>query len=268
MPSPAAPATSPQSQDSFDAFSLASERTDVLWTGIAFVLVVPAWVLVDSVVAPGEVPRRAGGRVAGALVGVALVMIARRARTVGALRLGHALGYVATAGLVAPLVAPSRYFALAVVAYSLWYWGLALGVRPLRWCVAIVAGISTIFAAALRLAPTQRSTGELVLTAGYLSSVAAIALLAVHARRNNAREVFEVSRALRVRTVELELALASVKTLTGLLPFCSWCNRIRDDAGYWQRVEKYLTDRTGAAVTHGMCPECLAERYPEEEGAA
>jgi hypothetical protein len=268
MPTPATPATTPPSQDSFDAFSLASERTDVLWTGIAFVLVVPAWVLVDRVVAPGEVGWRAGGRVAGALVGVALVAIARRARTVGALRLAHALGYVATAGLVAPLVAPSRHFALAVVAYSLWYWGLALGVRPLRWCAGIVAGISIALSAALLLARTQRSAAELVLAAGYLSSVAAIALLAVHARRNDAREMFEVSRALRVRTAELEEALASVKTLTGLLPFCSWCNRIRDDAGYWQTIEKYLMDSTGAAVTHGMCPECLAERYPEKEGAA
>ncbi|HEY1662257.1 MAG TPA: PAS domain S-box protein [Verrucomicrobiae bacterium] len=59
---------------------------------------------------------------------------------------------------------------------------------------------------------------------------------------------------------QLTDALKQVKTLTGLLPICASCKRIRDDKGYWQQVEFYITSRTDAAFTHGICPEC-AEKY-------
>jgi hypothetical protein len=60
----------------------------------------------------------------------------------------------------------------------------------------------------------------------------------------------------------LEEALQNVKTLSGLLPICMHCKRIRDDQGRWERVERYLATRTDASFTHGLCPECLDEHYP------
>jgi DNA-binding NtrC family response regulator len=59
---------------------------------------------------------------------------------------------------------------------------------------------------------------------------------------------------------QLEEALASVKTLSGLLPICSACKKIRDDQGYWSQVESYIQEHTGARFTHSVCPEC-AKKY-------
>ncbi len=62
---------------------------------------------------------------------------------------------------------------------------------------------------------------------------------------------------------ELQDALANIKTLRGLLPICSYCKKIRDDKGYWNRIESYIEDHSGAEFTHGMCPECLKKHYPD-----
>lgn len=62
---------------------------------------------------------------------------------------------------------------------------------------------------------------------------------------------------------ELQAALRDVKTLSGLLPICAGCKKIRDDEGAWQPMERYIRDRTDARFSHGMCPECVAIWYPE-----
>jgi PAS domain S-box-containing protein len=62
---------------------------------------------------------------------------------------------------------------------------------------------------------------------------------------------------------ELTDALAKIKTLTGLLPMCSSCKKIRDEAGKWTALERYIRDRTDADFTHGICPECAMRLYPE-----
>jgi len=61
----------------------------------------------------------------------------------------------------------------------------------------------------------------------------------------------------------LQEVLAQVKTLSGLLPICSVCKRIRDDNGYWQQVEGYIQKHTDATFTHGVCPECFLKLYPD-----
>jgi two-component system, response regulator PdtaR len=62
---------------------------------------------------------------------------------------------------------------------------------------------------------------------------------------------------------ELRLALASVKRLSGMLPICASCKKIRDDRGYWQSVEAYIMEHTDALFSHGCCPECRQRLYPE-----
>ena len=61
----------------------------------------------------------------------------------------------------------------------------------------------------------------------------------------------------------LEEALKNVKTLTGFLPICANCKKIRDDEGYWQQIEEYIMDHSEADFTHGICNECVEKLYPE-----
>ena len=65
---------------------------------------------------------------------------------------------------------------------------------------------------------------------------------------------------------DLEIALKRVRELTGLLPICAWCKRIRDTEGNWQHVEAYVTVHSDAGFTHGICPECARREMEELEG--
>ncbi|MGE5568232.1 MAG: MASE3 domain-containing protein [Rhodospirillales bacterium] len=80
------------------------------------------------------------------------------------------------------------------------------------------------------------------------------------------RDITEAKRATldRERLIdELRRALAEVKTLSGLLPICSNCKKIRDDKGYWTQVEAYFRRRTHISFSHSICPDCLKSLYPE-----
>src|SRR5207245_619859 len=57
-------------------------------------------------------------------------------------------------------------------------------------------------------------------------------------------------------------ALADVKVLSGLLPICASCKKIRDDRGYWNQLEQYIGERSQAAFSHGICPDCVNRLYP------
>lgn len=77
----------------------------------------------------------------------------------------------------------------------------------------------------------------------------------------NERKLLEEDRDRLI--VELYKSLANVKTLTGLLPICAGCKKIRNDEGYWTQVEDYITQHSGATFTHGLCPDCVSGLYPE-----
>jgi hypothetical protein len=76
-----------------------------------------------------------------------------------------------------------------------------------------------------------------------------------------ARKQVEEEREQLIR--ELQQAMAKVKMLSGLLPICSSCKRIRDDQGYWQRIEEYIRDHSEAEFTHSVCQDCARKLYPE-----
>ncbi len=63
---------------------------------------------------------------------------------------------------------------------------------------------------------------------------------------------------------ELERSLAEIHTLRGLLPVCAWCRKIRNDQGLWRGVDQYLSEHTGARITHSICPDCEREHFPED----
>ena len=65
------------------------------------------------------------------------------------------------------------------------------------------------------------------------------------------------------RTAELKKALSEVKNLSGLLPICASCKKIRDDKGYWNQIEEYIRDHSEAEFTHSICNECADKLYPD-----
>lgn len=80
-------------------------------------------------------------------------------------------------------------------------------------------------------------------------------------------EKSEIEHALRTeleqKVKELEAALEEIKTLKGIIPICSSCKKIRDDEGYWQRIETYISKHSEADFSHGICPNCAKKLYPD-----
>ncbi|HAT72876.1 MAG TPA: hypothetical protein DCS63_08685 [Elusimicrobia bacterium] len=64
---------------------------------------------------------------------------------------------------------------------------------------------------------------------------------------------------------QLEETLKEVRTLQGLIPICANCKKIRDDKGFWQKVEVYLEERSNARFTHGLCEDCIQKLYGKEK---
>ncbi len=63
---------------------------------------------------------------------------------------------------------------------------------------------------------------------------------------------------------KLQATLAEVRTLRGIVPICAYCKKIRDDDGYWNQVEVYVSAHSNADFSHGICPDCMKAHFPEE----
>lgn len=88
--------------------------------------------------------------------------------------------------------------------------------------------------------------------------------IAALARSKHELELLVASRTeeLRSRNEELSTALSRVKQLSGLLPICASCKKIRDDKGYWNQLEHYFSQRSEVGFSHGICPDCATSLYP------
>jgi len=82
----------------------------------------------------------------------------------------------------------------------------------------------------------------------------------LRARLRIGSRIIGLQQALAARVDELQDALSNVKRLSGLLPICAYCKRIREGTDYWTQVEKYLEKNSEAQFSHGICPECLTEQ--------
>jgi hypothetical protein len=78
----------------------------------------------------------------------------------------------------------------------------------------------------------------------------------IEERKHAEEQLRRYSAELERKNKELQDALAKVKQLTGMLPICASCKKIRDDKGYWSGVETYVSEHTDAVFSHGLCPEC------------
>ncbi len=85
----------------------------------------------------------------------------------------------------------------------------------------------------------------------------------LRARIEVGRRLAEMQDALVSKVEELNHALEHIKTLRGIVPICANCKKIRDDQGYWNQLELYVREHTEAEFSHGFCPDCLNDLYPE-----
>ena len=94
----------------------------------------------------------------------------------------------------------------------------------------------------------------------YLTKPFSVAEL--RARIGVGRRMLEMQAQLASTITELREALNHIKTLRGIVPICAKCKKIRDDKGYWERVEVYVSRHSEAQFSHGLCPDCMAALYP------
>lgn len=74
-------------------------------------------------------------------------------------------------------------------------------------------------------------------------------------------ELWKKTRLLEERTRDLEAALENIRTMKEIIPICMYCKKIRDDDGYWDQLEKYISEHTGSNFSHGICPGCMHEHF-------
>ena len=85
----------------------------------------------------------------------------------------------------------------------------------------------------------------------------------LRARVDVGSRLIEMQAALSAKVEELRDALEQIKTLRGIVPICASCKKIRDDKGYWQAVEGYIADHSEATFSHGLCPDCVKNYFPD-----
>ncbi|MDR3556238.1 MAG: response regulator transcription factor [Syntrophobacteraceae bacterium] len=85
----------------------------------------------------------------------------------------------------------------------------------------------------------------------------------LRARVNIGHRMVAMQEKLTGKVRELSQSLEEIKTLRGILPICSFCKNIRNDHGYWEQVESYVSGNSHAQFSHGICPECMKKHYSE-----
>ena len=81
-------------------------------------------------------------------------------------------------------------------------------------------------------------------------------------------ELSNLTRELHRKNVALQQAMEEIKVLKGLLPICSYCKKIRDDKGYWNQLEEYITTHSEAVFSHGICDDCMTKLFPQYQDKA
>jgi hypothetical protein len=74
----------------------------------------------------------------------------------------------------------------------------------------------------------------------------------------------QVQEELTEKVAQLEAALSTVRRLEGIIPICMYCHNIRDEEELWHNIERYITEHSDAEFSHGICPDCFAERFGAE----
>ena len=99
---------------------------------------------------------------------------------------------------------------------------------------------------------------EYVLTVLVFSSLTLIIPMFMSIRHEKRRHEIELDRENTI--AELDKTLKEIRRLEGIIPICSYCKKIRNEEGAWSQMEKYIQENSGAAFSHGICPQCHAEQ--------
>ncbi|MBN1783111.1 response regulator [bacterium] len=81
--------------------------------------------------------------------------------------------------------------------------------------------------------------------------------------KEHEQKLMRQNRLLEKKQAELQEALDNIKTLRGLIPICVHCKKVRDDEGFWKQVETYVSEHSLGTFSHGLCPACMKEHYPD-----
>jgi hypothetical protein len=99
---------------------------------------------------------------------------------------------------------------------------------------------------------------EYVLTILVFSSLTLIIPMYMSIRYEKSRREIELDREQTI--AELDKTIREIKRLEGIIPICSYCKKIRNEEGAWSQMERYIQENSGAAFSHGICPQCHAEQ--------
>lgn len=88
-------------------------------------------------------------------------------------------------------------------------------------------------------------------------------LTGINSIAHNITERKQMEEALVSEKNKLQEALLEIKELSGMLPICSFCKKIRDDKGYWNQIESYIRDHSAVEFSHSICPDCTKKLYPD-----
>lgn len=213
--------------------------------------VVPCWTIRAVVVAAG-------------CVALAL-LLPRPAAILGRMQaIGFGVATAAGVGVVAMTLFASgagaaTYYAgvLAVIVFAGFF------VR-LRFPPAAASVLVMVAAYALSLPVNGAVTLQIAANnLAFVAAVAGMVLGGAWTLDRSGRTAFAGHVRLEEQAASLADALANVRELSGLIPVCAWCHKVRDDDGYWRRLEQYLGAHSRARVSHGMCPECFATHAGE-----
>jgi hypothetical protein len=180
----------------------------------------------------------------------------------------------------------SEILFLAFSAMTTLLLGRRWGILALALCVVTMVAFGGAYSAGLLAIPVEKLVHDNTALSSWLNSAVALLmlsallvlsqnylmrrLLTAFTRSRDLTRELETDIAKRVQAEkereklihELEDALARVKTLSGFLPICANCKKIRDDQGEWHELEVYVRDHSNADFSHGICPECAEKLYP------
>lgn len=158
-------------------------------------------------------------------------------------------GIVLAIDLSIPLGVAGGVPYIVAVLISLWY--------PRRRFTVLVAVVSTLLTAiGFFLSPPGGEIWKVI-----TNRTLAVFAIWVTAILSIQRKTAELKR--EIALVEREKAVKEVKILSGMIPICASCKKVRDDKGYWQQIEHYIEQNSEIDLSHGLCPECTKELYPD-----
>jgi hypothetical protein len=151
------------------------------------------------------------------------------------------------------------FLAVGHAAYQAWRAYRASRSPYLR---AILLGLVAYAAGLLNdtLVDSGVSPGLYLSEYAYLALVAIMGVALLNRYDDLHLEIEQLNVGLERRVLE---AVAEIKVLSGLIPICAGCKKVRRDGGYWQQVEEYISEHSDARFSHGMCQECMQRLYPE-----